>query len=82
MSDRRPPAPYLVRLPHQFGTVWLNPHRIDCINIAHGGRTSTVTIRAREQRISTLDTVKLTPGDAAALVAEIFTLIRADKADQ
>ena len=73
-----PARPVFVRLPAQFGQQWVNPHRIDSISILPGGRTSTVTIRVREQRITTLDTVTLTPDRAADVVGEVFRLIRGE----
>ena len=68
--------PELMLLPPQFGHRWVNPWRIDSIEVNKGGTEHVVTLRVREQRIRSVEGLKLTADQAADLVANLLAMIR------
>lgn len=73
---RRQRRPEFVQFPPQFGHVWVNPFRVDSIEIKRGATKHVVTVRIREQRLQTLDTVSLTAEEAAEVVVNVLAMIR------
>lgn len=72
-------APVFVKLPPEFGTRWVNPFRVDSIEVARGATESVVTIRVREQRIRSLDGLKLTAEQAGELAVRAMAAVRGDR---